>query len=231
MPANNLALILDTETTGNKEEDELIEMGMVMLDVPSLNVLGDYSIVIEPSREAEERMLANPVVTAMHHENGLLADLDGDTAVPADLADALINNWLNQFCDPRTHIPWGGSGVLHFDRRYIRKQLPMLDKRLTYWAYDVGVPRRIFNMVGAPTESIEAKTHRALDDAYVHVEELRFYAAAGLRATKPPQGTKLVLMTDELFEDLGANGVEWGTPSRQGWYTPTVYKNYPVEVP
>lgn len=182
MPQSNLALILDTETTGNEYVDELIEIGMVMLDVPSLQQLGEFTVVIQPSKFAFDRMLAKAVVREMHEKNGLLADVQAGYGVHPEVADAQINRWLDQYAEPRTHIPYGGSGVAHFDRQYIVKQLPRLNSRITYWALDVGSVRRIFALQGATTASIEAKTHRALDDAKVHAEELRFYAAAGLKA-------------------------------------------------
>lgn len=184
MPAMNLALILDTETTGNAPDSELLEIGMVMLDVPSLTELGEFTIVIEPSPEAFANMNDNHIVRQMHKVNGLLDDLAAHKGVQPDVADSLINKWLDQFTQERTHIPYGGSGVSHFDRQYIIKQLPRLNKRITYWALDVGAVRRIFALQGASTASIDAKTHRALDDAKVHADELRFYAEAGRLADK-----------------------------------------------
>lgn len=179
MPQSNLALILDTETTGNEPDSELIEVGMVMLDVPSLKELGEYTIVIDPSPEQFTAMMNKQVVREMHEKNGLLADLIAHKGVHPNVADSLINKWLDQFTQERTHIPYGGSGVAHFDRQYITRQLPRLNRRITYWALDVGSVRRIFQLQGASTHSIDAKTHRALDDAKVHAEELRFYAEAG----------------------------------------------------
>lgn len=184
MPADNLALILDTETTGNRPESELIEIGMVMLDVPSLNQLGELTVTVNPTAEGFSALMDNDVVRKMHEVNGLLDDLLAGKGVNRDVADNLIFNWLNQFVDPRTHIPYGGSGVSHFDRQYINRDLPRLGKRITYWALDVGAVRRIFALQGASTASIDAKTHRALDDAHVHAEELRFYANAGQLADK-----------------------------------------------
>lgn len=184
MPLSNLALILDTETTGNEPDSDLIEIGMVMLDVPSLSELGHYNIIIEPSPEQFSAMMNKRVVREMHEKNGLIADLTAGKGVHADIADSLINNWLNQFAEDRTHIPYGGSGVAHFDRQYITRQLPILNKRITYWALDVGSVRRIFALQGASTASIDAKTHRAIDDAQVHAAELRWYANAGILADK-----------------------------------------------
>lgn len=36
---------------------------------------------------------------------------------------------------------------------------------------------------------------------------------------------KKVLMTDDLFYQLGADRVEWGQPDEEGFYTPTIYKD------
>jgi len=184
MPQSNLALILDTETTGNEPDSDLIEIGMVMLDVPSLSELGHYTIVIEPSPEQFSAMMEKTVVREMHEKNGLIADLIAHKGVHPEIADSLINRWLDQYSADRSHIPYGGSGVAHFDRQYITRQLPRLNKRITYWALDVGSVRRIFALQGASTASIDAKTHRALDDAQVHAAELRFYAEAGRLADK-----------------------------------------------
>ena len=185
MPVSNLALILDTETTGNEPDSELIEIGMVMLDVPSLVELGEFTIVIDPSEDQFTAMVNKHVVREMHEKNGLLKDLRDGKGVHPNVADALISKWLDQFTEnDRTHIPYGGSGVAHFDRQYIARQLPRLNRRITYWALDVGCVRRIFALQGASTASIDAKTHRALDDAKVHADELRWYAQAGQYADR-----------------------------------------------
>jgi oligoribonuclease (3'-5' exoribonuclease) len=120
----------------------------------------------------------------MHLTNGLLDDLTSGKGVEPQEADRAILQWLSQFTSERSHIPYGGSGVSHFDRQYINKALPRFAQRITYWALDVGAVRRIFALRGASTASIDGKTHRALDDALVHADELRFYADRGVKADK-----------------------------------------------
>ena len=39
-----------------------------------------------------------------------------------------------------------------------------------------------------------------------------------------PQGTKLVLMADTLFDALGVSYFEWGEPDRNGVYSPVLYR-------
>lgn len=47
-------------------------------------------------------------------------------------------------------------------------------------------------------------------------------AIAVIQDRQPPEGTRLVLMDEGLFEALGADRVEWGEPDGRGWYTPRV---------
>ena len=72
-----------------------------------------------------------------------------------------------------------GSGVSHFDCRFIRHYLPELEAFLRYWMIDIGVVRRMYELwVGElPTAVNEEKTHRALDDVYCHLEEARTFIA------------------------------------------------------
>lgn len=195
MPRQDLILFLDLETTGTDEyKDAIIEVGMVMLDAtkPGYPEIGTFSRVIIPGDSAYLRMIDKKVVREMHEANGLLDEIqyyrsqyESDrwgselwlhtlTATESD-----ILKWIDAFTKGDTqHIPLGGSGVLHFDRKFIRRYLPKFDERLTYWAYDVGVLRRAWDIAGMPSYSIESKTHRALDDARVHADEWRFYQKA-----------------------------------------------------
>lgn len=171
-------LYLDLETTGNKLDDEVIELGIVCLDSKTFEELGFFQAVVNPSQKAMHNLTGNSIVKNMHTVNGLLADIEDGEGVSAYECDILVNDWINQFHDKTDHIPYGGSGVLHFDRQYINKDLPKFSKRITYWAYDAAVLRRVWKLVGAETMPFneDNKTHRALDDARLHADELRFYA-------------------------------------------------------
>lgn len=195
MPKGTLILVTDLETTGNEPvvlsggklnpvPSEIVEVGIVMLDNPSLNEIGAFEILVRPSPIGMKRLLEKDVVRKMHETNGLLAELQAGLGVPPEVADEQINRWISQFSEETTHIPVAGSGVSHFDRQYINKYLPKFAKRLTYWHLDVGSVRRIFEIKGGETYSIDAKDHRALQDSRVHADELRFYAEAGDLASR-----------------------------------------------
>lgn len=173
MPDENLILFLDLETTGSDvNNDEVIEVGLVMLDAESLEEKATLSLVVFPGQRAFNRMMNNQIVHDMHVKSGLLDDLDN--GIFAHDADQLINNWLNEQGAGTTHLPYGGSGVSHFDRKFIDKYLPAFGKRLTYWSYDVGVARRIARKAGLGWLNQDAKNHRALVDARFHAEEFRY---------------------------------------------------------
>jgi len=178
MPRNDRAVILDLETTGNKIElDEVVEVGCVLVTLPDISTVSERTILIQPSVAGMHRIERNDTVRKMHEANGLLNDLAIENgSVTASEADYDLSTWLLAINngDPM-HTPYGGSGVSHFDRQFIRKFLPRFDALLSFWAYDVGVTRRMSALVGASTYPITGKTHRALDDARVHAAEFRFY--------------------------------------------------------
>lgn len=195
-PRDDVILFLDLETTGVDERlDNIIEIGMSLVSTQEgYPEISAFSLVVEPTDNAFLRMMQNDTVRNMHDANGLLdeiqqlrvgnikrrsgMDADGYVPVGPSDADRAIQRWLREDTPVgrnTTHIPYGGSGVLHFDRRFIDRYLPRLSERITHWAYDVGVMRRAFTKFGVQPSDIEGKTHRALDDARVHAEEWRYY--------------------------------------------------------
>lgn len=184
-PREDLILFLDLETTGTDEKlDDIIEVGLSLVDATKDDYpeIDSYSCVINPRDSAFVRMMDKRVVREMHEANGLMETILNfrETGMGAfgapSYAEADILKWLDVHRKgDDTHIPLAGSGVLHFDRRFIKQWLPWFDRTLTHWAYDMGVFRRSFQKAGVQPYSQEAKTHRALDDARVHADEWRFY--------------------------------------------------------
>lgn len=176
-PREDFILFLDLETTGTDEDkDNIIEVGCSLISTEEgYPEVSSFSAMSYPSDEAYGRMMNKQVVREMHEVNGLLEDLKA-VNVRIDKVDEAVVAWLDHNVKgDNSHVPLGGSGVTHFDRRFIKRYMPKLDARLTHWAYDVGVMRRMFMKAGAPYASMDAKTHRALDDARVHADEFRWY--------------------------------------------------------
>lgn len=181
MPRDTVILFVDLETTGNTDLDEVIEVGLV-LTTNDFDIIDDFSKVLAPTLDGMNRIHQRNVVLEMHTTSGLLDELKA--LPPRDFfednseTDSEICEWLDAAAGVSTeHIPFAGSGVVHFDRKYIRRDFPNFDKRLTYWAYDSGVLRRTWQLAGLPTATRPANLvgHRALDDAYASVSEYRLY--------------------------------------------------------
>ena len=178
MPRDDIILWIDLETTGSDDDDKIIEVGAILTD-RDLNEISYFESVISPKDALEQeesyiRMAKNDIVLNMHTNSGLMYDFLAGQGLPIDEAEDAMLDWLSENgAKDSQHIPLAGSGVGHFDRKYIRRYWPRLDKKLTYWVYDVGVLRRVFELAGLEWIS-EQKTHRALDDITFHLDEMRY---------------------------------------------------------
>lgn len=173
-------LWLDLETTGSDPDSDIIEVGAVLTDgSPELKPIACFTAVVTP-RDANKLLGMSEAVVDMHLGNGLVKDLlDGSGTDLRTVEDHLLK-FLGDNAPGSEQIPLAGSGVSHFDRQFIRRDWPRLDKRLTYWAYDVGVVRRTFRLINL-RQTIVSKDdlqHRALSDALDHAQEMREYLRA-----------------------------------------------------
>jgi oligoribonuclease len=181
--ADDVIFWIDLETSGSRyDKDVILEAGAaVTTHTPELKVLGTKSVLVMPDDLQGVESQMNAVVAEMHNTNGLLDDLWlSGKAVPVSEADRQLVAFLREFIGgSNQHVALAGSGVMHFDRNFIRKYMPKLDKRLTYWAYDVGAVRRSMRLFGyTPNvpEDYQVKAHRGLDDVLLHIKEMRNYA-------------------------------------------------------
>ena len=173
---DKLTVWLDLECTGSNPpiNQSIIEVGVILTD-GDLNELRATSIVVNPI-QAHYAAMADKV-RAMHTKNGLLADIDSGCGVELWEAQRELLDWLP---DQKGHIPIGGSGVAHYDRRFLDHWMPKFSRRLSYWHYDVGTVRRLIRRRCKRVDLLPEwnpldKNHRALDDARLHLNEWRYY--------------------------------------------------------
>lgn len=171
-PRNDAILWIDLETSGSSDDQAIVEIGAVLTDAtPHFKELSRFSVLVD-----YQGMWENEIVANMHDKSGLSADLnDGFGVQNIKVAEAMMIDWIESVIGKSTtHIPWGGAGVGHFDSKFIRRDMPKLSKKITWWVYDTNVLRRfnklIFDM-DAPRP--RDKTHRALDDVLDDLEWLR----------------------------------------------------------
>lgn len=181
---------IDLETTGTDEfDDPIIEAAVIITSDKALTEVARRNWVVVPKRPAEAiaRIEAKPPVLEMHTKNGLYQEVLDGLGTPHVQAGEEIATFINSFRSGGGRIPLGGSGVSHFDHRFIAAQWPEVSKLLTYWAYDIGSARRFGLLCGvkAPDAASDssAKTHRAMDDIEMHVNEARWWMKF-LRAMK-----------------------------------------------
>lgn len=169
---------IDLETTGSDEsQDPIIEFAMIVTEpVAPFEQVRCMDRVVRPDGQKWSHRL-NPTVLEMHVSNGLLADVFSGEAVTIGEADSAATGCLHSLGKPHDFLI-AGSGVAHFDRRFIAAQMPKLDRFLQYAALDVGVLRRTLKaaQVTVPDREHGDKTHRALEDITDHIYEMRHFA-------------------------------------------------------
>lgn len=180
---------LDLETDSlDPETGEILEVGIV-LTTPNLDVIAENSWLVRPKKL--DMLTIHPTVREMHTANGLFADVlalplcdsnmgyEGYTDIVA--RDNHISDWLHAELPRlrRGDLALGGSGVSHFDVRWLAKHMPGVAKWFYRSTFDVGVIRRfIEDVAGVPTVVPQVNrdlNHRALDDARNHLAEARHY--------------------------------------------------------
>lgn len=194
---------LDIETTGTDEVlDPILEVGIAVTgeDYP-FEVVDTISVVVaQPDGAWQRRLEADDYVRQMHLDNGLAVDVRAATEdggpLPGVAQDMLIG-FLDQHEPKARRMKLAGSGVGHFDRRFLHAQMPLLEARFHYSNIDVGVIRRTMELIGrADLVPLPEQTrvvadfrqgskdtlipHRGLDDALAHLEEFRRYCATFL---------------------------------------------------
>lgn len=187
-PATHI-LWLDLETTGlDDDKTDVIEVAAAITPAtPDLPILEQACMAVRPRSYSDVDDLLvdlSPRVADMHTRNGLLDDLRAGKGIERWAADLVLRNLVEKYVPPNRKVPLGGSGVGHYDRKFVNRDFPSLAKRLTYWPIDTGVFRRMAQTAGLrlPKGHDRDKTHRAADCVAEAIEEARFYFDLLIRA-------------------------------------------------
>ena len=85
--------------------------------------------------------------------------------------------FINEHVPARERPVLAGNSI-HQDRRFVRRYMPVLEKRLHYRMVDVStvkeLARRWYPQIIAK-QPAKKETHRALDDIRESIDEMRFY--------------------------------------------------------
>lgn len=182
----DLILWVDLETTGTDvQTDDVLEVGMIVTD-QELRVISEFHRV---TRLMRRELLMDGVVRRMHERSGLMEEVLNARQY-SDQLEPEILDWFRTM-GKDLQFALAGSGVSHFDRKFIARDWPRVNKRLRYWAYDVGVVRRFLrDICGIYIPDVEAtKPHRAMADIAMHLQEMIEYRALITEAVTPPRAT------------------------------------------
>ena len=163
---------VDVETTGvNLETDKALEVAVIVTN-SELVELAELDLVIRNEGGVE----LNPFVLDLHTRNGLWKEIEVKGISPQD-ANEQLGNFLTDNLGGRKQLIQAGSGVSHFDSKFIAKFFPEASKLLTFWTNDAAILKRAFEQAGYKTAKKGRKDTRGLEDVRAHIEEWKCYTS------------------------------------------------------
>jgi oligoribonuclease len=171
---------VDIETTGlDFKKDKILEVAFVITS-DDLEPIAQATHLVKTKTRYLHKM--DGYVRGMHAKSGLLGDLYHATMTLGDVEEHLIA-WLDEHEVPR-RLPICGSSV-HFDRRFLERDMPRLMKRFSYRNIDVSSLGELTKRWNGEAYSEWSKTrpetaHRALDDVFGSIAQLEFHKGLGL---------------------------------------------------
>jgi oligoribonuclease len=173
-PPNPESLIwIDLEMTGlNPDSDAILEIATVVTD-SQLNVIqeGPNLAIHQPDSVLAAMDEWN---TTQHGQSGLIERVRQSRLSLAD-AERITLNWLQRYVPPCAS-PMCGNSICQ-DRRFLWRYMPNLEKYFYYRNLDVSTLKELVRR-WAPQAVEKFKKdsrHRALDDIYESIAELRYY--------------------------------------------------------
>jgi oligoribonuclease len=174
----------DLETTGlNEGECWPIEIGMIVTD-QWLNEIESFRSNILPPPEFLDSM--EPKAREINERSGLLTEILSQGAPSREEVDPQASNFVVKHFGDRQAIMAGSS--IHFDRRFIRWHLPLLETRLYRRMLDVSTFKEAMR-VYRPDWLMEAVpgsvSHRVMDDMRGSMHEFSWYLRCmGVQGTR-----------------------------------------------
>jgi oligoribonuclease len=175
MAGSDVLVWLDMEMSGlDPERERIIEIATILTDGQLTEIAVGPELVIHQS---DEVLAAMDDWNTKHHGGSGLTERVRQSLISDAEAEAQTIAFIDAHVSPRERPVLAGNSI-HQDRRFIRRYMPMLEKRLHYRMVDVStikeLARRWYPQVIARQPS-KRDTHRALDDIRESIDELRYY--------------------------------------------------------
>src|SRR5262245_28858380 len=175
MAGSDVLVWLDMEMTGlDPERERIIEIATILTDGQLTEIAVGPELVIH---QPDEVLAAMDEWNRSHHgASGLTERVRASTITDAQAEEQTIA-FINEHVSAKERPVLAGNSI-HQDRRFIRRYMPLLEKRLHYRMVDVStikeLARRWYPQAIAKAKP-KKETHRALDDIRESIDELRFY--------------------------------------------------------
>jgi oligoribonuclease len=173
-------LLLDKETTGLEEGDGHVPIEVaarVIEPGPRPKVLGRIHSLIKPLLGAMAD--ANEFALNMHRKSGLLEAVTADGVPHLEEVEKALLAFITDFVpDEKEKLILMGNSI-HFDRRFIKKYMPRLHKRLHYHMLDVtsvSIFMQLFGVAEPWGDWEKKKAHTADADLDETWHEAKIYA-------------------------------------------------------
>jgi oligoribonuclease len=175
MAGSDVLVWLDMEMTGlDPDRERIIEVATILTDGQLTEIAVGPELVI---RQADEILAAMDDWNTKHHGGSGLTQRVKESQITDAEAEAQTIAFINAHVPAKDRPVLAGNSI-HQDRRFIRRYMPALEKRLHYRMVDVStvkeLARRWYPQATA-RQPAKKDTHRALDDIRESIDELRFY--------------------------------------------------------
>jgi oligoribonuclease len=175
MAGSDVLVWLDMEMTGlDPDRERIIEIATILTDGQLTELAVGPELVIH---QADEVLAAMDDWNTKHHGGSGLTQRVKESQITDADAEAQTIAFINAHVAAKDRPVLAGNSI-HQDRRFIRRYMPALEKRLHYRMVDVStvkeLARRWYPQATA-RQPAKKDTHRALDDVRESIDELRFY--------------------------------------------------------
>ena len=175
MASSDVLVWIDMEMTGlDPARERVIEIATILTDGQLTEIAVGPELVIH---QADDVLAAMDDWNTKHHGSSGLTQRVKQSQITDAEAEAQTIAFINAHVPAKDRPVLAGNSI-HQDRRFIRRYMPALEKRLHYRMVDVStfkeLARRWYPQATAKQPQ-KNETHRALDDIRESIDELRFY--------------------------------------------------------
>lgn len=178
---------IDLETTGLEvDKDCILEVACIITDGDLTRQLIGPNIVVSRPFELMNNM--NPWCKMQHGKTGLVKDVLSSKISIKDAEQQVLNFVQKHIPQKKVGIMAGSS--IHFDKEFIRKEMPLVYEHLHYRLIDVTSVGELVRrwhpkvLVNRPKKMGD---HRAMDDIKDSIRELEYYKKSVFKQKEIPK--------------------------------------------